>query len=103
VARAWACEQFALDEIMPLALLAGRPPRAARDPGRKVCVCMNVGANTILDAIVENKLASADAVSAATAAGSGCGSCKPEIQRLLDQAQLDPRPQIDAAAANNSR
>ena len=47
---------------------------------------MNVGANIILDAIAEKNLSSADAVTAATGAGSGCGSCKPEIQRLLEQA-----------------
>ena len=103
VARAWACEQFALDEINPLALLAGRPPRTCRDPGRKVCVCMNVGANIILDAIADKNLATADAVSAATGAGSGCGSCKPEIQRLLDQSRLEtPLRSGAAAAAANS-
>ncbi len=88
VARAWACEQFAREDARPLGLLAGRPPRACRDPGRKVCVCLNVGANTILDAITEKSLSSADAVSAATGAGSGCGSCKPEIERLLGQKRL---------------
>ncbi|WP_374545244.1 molybdopterin-dependent oxidoreductase [Rhodoblastus sp.] len=85
VARSWACEQFAQGDVNPLALLAGRPPRTCRDPGRKVCVCMNVGANTILDAIAENNLRSAGAVAEATGAGSGCGSCKPEIERLLVQ------------------
>ncbi|MGO8740174.1 molybdopterin-dependent oxidoreductase [Rhodoblastus sp.] len=88
VARAWACEQFARDDVIPLGLLAGRPPRACRDPGRKVCVCLNVGANTILDAIAEKGLSSADAVSAVTGAGSGCGSCKPEIERLLGEKRL---------------
>ena len=88
VARSWACEQFAQGEVNPLALLAGRPPRACRDPGRKVCVCMNVGANTILDAIAASNLSSADAISAATGAGAGCGSCKPEIERLLGQTRL---------------
>jgi assimilatory nitrate reductase catalytic subunit len=87
VARAWACEQFALAGADPLALLAGRPPRTCRDPGRKVCVCMNVGANTITDAIAEKNLHSAGAVVEATGAGSGCGSCKPEIERLLVQSR----------------
>ena len=86
VARAWACEQFAREDATPLALLAGRPPRAGRDPGRKICVCLNVGAKTILDAIREGKLGSADAVAQKTGAGGGCGSCKPEIERLLSQA-----------------
>jgi assimilatory nitrate reductase catalytic subunit len=85
VARSWACEQFAQDGVKPLALLAGRPPRTCRDPGRKVCVCMNVGANIILDAISEKNLGNVAAISDATGAGSGCGSCKPEIERLLGQ------------------
>ncbi len=84
VARAWACEQFAQEGATPLALLAGRPPRACRDPGKKICVCLNVGANTILDAIRDENLSSADAVAQKTGAGSGCGSCKPEIERLLE-------------------
>jgi assimilatory nitrate reductase catalytic subunit len=81
-ARAWLCEQFT-GNADPRALLAGRPPRGARDPGRKICVCMNVGANTILDAIRRGGLSTADAVGQKTNAGTGCGSCKPEIERLL--------------------
>ena len=92
-ARSWLCEQFASDEAIPLGLLAGRPPRTCRDPGRKICVCLNVGANTILDAIREKTLTNAAAVAEATGAGTGCGSCKPEIERLLNQ----PAP-----AANHS-
>ncbi|WP_294538330.1 nitrate reductase [uncultured Rhodoblastus sp.] len=82
-ARAWLCEQFARSEADPKALLAGRPPLATRDPGRKICVCLNVGAYTILDAIALKKLTSVDSVGAATGAGTGCGSCKPEIESLL--------------------
>ena len=44
---------------------------------------MNVGANTILDAIRRGGLSTADAVGQKTNAGTGCGSCKPEIERLL--------------------
>ena len=87
-ARAWLCEQFAQQGAIPLALLAGRPPRACRDPGRKICVCLNVGANIILAAIAEKNLSSAEAVGAATGAGTGCGSCKPEIERLLNDPAL---------------
>ncbi len=84
-ARAWLCEIFAQEDADPSALLAGRPPRACRDPGRKICVCLNVGANIILDAIAAKKLNSSEAVAEATGAGTGCGSCKPEIERLLGE------------------
>jgi assimilatory nitrate reductase catalytic subunit len=82
VARAWAAEQFAAN-ASPLSLLAGQPPRGARDPGRKICVCLNVGVNAILDAIREKTLTSVAQISDATGAGTGCGSCRPEIERLL--------------------
>ncbi|MCW2316510.1 assimilatory nitrate reductase catalytic subunit [Rhodoblastus acidophilus] len=85
VARAWACECFAAPSA-PLALLAGQPPRDARDPGRKICVCLNVGVNTILDAIRDKALISVEQISDATGAGTGCGSCRPEIERLLHNA-----------------
>ncbi|MCI4678967.1 nitrate reductase [Rhodoblastus acidophilus] len=102
VARSWACEEFASGDAAPLALVAGRPPRTRRDPGRKICVCLNVGANVILDAIAEKQLGSGDAISAATGAGTGCGSCRPEIQRLLDQARMETPQDNAAVAASNS-
>ncbi len=86
VARAWACERFDAGDLAPLALLAGRPPRSASDPGKKICVCLNVGANAILDAIIDKGLATIGAVSEATGAGTGCGSCRPEIEALLHAA-----------------
>jgi len=85
VARAWTCEQFAA-QATPLALIAGQPPKDARDPGRKICVCLNVGVNTILDAIRENNLIDVSQISDATGAGTGCGSCRPEIESLLHTA-----------------
>ncbi len=98
-ARAWLCEQFAAAEAEPRLLLAGRPPRLCKEPGRKICVCFNVGANTIAEAIETGGLTSADAVGKATSAGSGCGSCKPEIERLLSDAVARPAAgRLDAPA-----
>ena len=89
-ARAWLCEMFADPAADPQALLAGRPARAAKDPGQKICVCFNVGANAIRDAIASG-CCDVAAVGAATAAGTGCGSCRPEIARLLRDAEVDVR------------
>jgi assimilatory nitrate reductase catalytic subunit len=67
-------------------LLAARPPRGLADTGRNVCACFNVGEKTILDAIRTRELDSTEAVGACLKAGTGCGSCVPEIRRLLDRA-----------------
>lgn len=67
-------------------LLAARPPKgAAADSGRSVCACFNVGEKTILHAIQTRGLNSIEAVGANLKAGTGCGSCVPEIRRLLER------------------
>ena len=66
-------------------LLAGRPAQAGADAGPTVCSCFGVGRNTICAAIREQGLATTAAVTACLKAGGNCGSCLPEIGRLLGQ------------------
>ncbi len=84
-ARAWLCELFTDPSSDPATMLAGRPGAQAKDPGQKICVCFNVGVNAIRDAVARGCRDIAS-VGAATAAGTGCGSCRPEIGRLLKSA-----------------
>jgi len=59
---------------------------ATREPvrGRVVCSCNKVGEGNIADALASG-CASVDAVCAKTRAGTGCGSCKPEVALLLER------------------
>jgi assimilatory nitrate reductase catalytic subunit len=87
VARVALCDQIGqafAGTVDRYRLLAGRPGSGVRDPGPTVCACFEVGRNTILDAITQQRCASVDAVGAATRAGTNCGSCRPEIRGLLD-------------------
>ncbi len=72
-----------LDAAARTSLLAGRPPRGQSDPGETVCACFNVGLNTLVAGIREADLASAEAIGAALQAGTNCGSCIPELNRIL--------------------
>ncbi|MEM7718585.1 MAG: molybdopterin-dependent oxidoreductase [Pseudomonadota bacterium] len=65
-------------------VLAARPGSDVADPGPTVCSCMNVGQNTILSAASDhgNDL---QRVCDVTGAGVTCGSCRPEIARLIDR------------------
>jgi assimilatory nitrate reductase catalytic subunit len=83
-ARDWLAGLFAgpLDARARSALLAGRAPGAAADAGPLVCACMGVGAKAIAAAVAAGA-DTVDAVSGATGAGSNCGSCRPEIKRLI--------------------
>ena len=65
-------------------LLAARAPAGtATDGGRIVCACFSVGEKTILRGIRAQGLDSVEAVGLALKAGTNCGSCLPEIRRLV--------------------
>ena len=64
-------------------VLAGRPGSATPDRGAIVCACFGVGENEITAAITQHGCRSVDAIGAALKAGTNCGSCKPEIGKLL--------------------
>lgn len=63
-------------------LLAGRHGAGRADKGETVCACFQVGINQIRAAI-KNGCASVPAIGAALQAGTNCGSCRPEIQRII--------------------
>jgi len=82
--RDWLVDQLrTTDDASPVALLAGRPAVPQADRGAIVCVCFDVGLNTLVRAIADQSLASVEAVGAALSAGSNCGSCRPAIQKLI--------------------
>ncbi|MDP3174230.1 MAG: molybdopterin-dependent oxidoreductase [Phenylobacterium sp.] len=83
-ARGWIADRF-LDDALELgdriALLAGRSVDTV-DVGQMVCACLKVGTKTI-EAAIGAGARHLDAVGAVTGAGTNCGSCRPEIARLL--------------------
>ncbi|MEL6681632.1 MAG: molybdopterin-dependent oxidoreductase [Pseudomonadota bacterium] len=74
-------------DISPLVALAGRTPADQPDPGATVCACFNVGRNTLLAAAANGASSVAD-LGEATCAGTNCGSCKPELAALLQEASV---------------
>ena len=90
--REWLAGLFAAPEVAAqdrLTLLAGRSAAPQVDTGPMVCACLKVGARQISSAIAAGA-ASADAVGAATGAGTNCGSCRPEIARMIATRNKDP-------------
>jgi assimilatory nitrate reductase catalytic subunit len=86
--RDWLAELFAAEALTPLdraALLLGRPPGRIVEAGPMVCACRGVREARIVSAIAGGA-ADLDAVGEATGAGASCGSCRPEIARLLQAA-----------------
>jgi assimilatory nitrate reductase catalytic subunit len=89
-ARSWLASLFAKDRLPApdrLALLAGRPLRAADDAGPLVCSCFAVGRHTISRLIEKEGLRDAHQVGERLRAGTHCGSCLPEIRKLLSMSR----------------
>jgi assimilatory nitrate reductase catalytic subunit len=83
--RDWLASLFAEDEVAAndrVTLLAGRSSAPMPDTGPMVCACLKVGSKTIA-AAAQAGADTVDAVGAATGAGTNCGSCRPEIARLI--------------------
>jgi assimilatory nitrate reductase catalytic subunit len=64
------------------ALLSGRPVEPAADEGPIVCVCFQVGAARIAAAAADGNR-TVEKIGARLGAGTNCGSCIPEIRRLI--------------------
>jgi assimilatory nitrate reductase catalytic subunit len=91
-----ALELFArdrLDDSERLSFLSGRSGGSTNE-GPLVCSCFSVGQKQI-EAAIQQGCRSASDVGKATRAGSNCGSCRPEIERLIKTA-------LTAASATGS-
>ena len=89
--RTWLASLFVkpqLAEADRLGLLVGQPLERGADVGATVCSCFGVGRNTICTAIREQGLTTTAQVTACLKAGRNCGSCVPEIKRLLTQMRV---------------
>ncbi|WP_349432158.1 molybdopterin-dependent oxidoreductase [Methylomarinum sp. Ch1-1] len=75
--------QGRLSQAERLSLLSAKPPKGQADVGRTVCACFNIGEQTLIDTIEKKKLTDVDAIGRCLGAGTGCGSCLPELKALL--------------------
>ena len=64
------------------ALLSGKPDDS-QNQGKLVCACKQVGYNTLCRAIQEKGIDTVEALSVETTAGTGCGSCLPELEQII--------------------
>jgi assimilatory nitrate reductase catalytic subunit len=95
--RDWLAELFVAASLSPqdrIALLIGRAPGRLVETAPMVCACMGVRASRIA-AAAQAGAATVDAIVEATGAGSNCGSCRPEIARILASANT---PEVRHAA-----
>lgn len=90
-ARAWLASLFEkdrLDDDDRASLLLGQPAAKGEDTGPTVCSCFGVGRNTICSAIREKGLKSAAEITSCLKAGGNCGSCVPELKKLIVETEM---------------
>jgi assimilatory nitrate reductase catalytic subunit len=83
--RDWLATLFEADALEPqqrAALLVGRRPGAAAALAPLICTCLNVRTDAIAKAL-QAGAETVDAIGEATGAGTNCGSCRPELRRLV--------------------
>jgi assimilatory nitrate reductase catalytic subunit len=83
--RSWLASLFAstrLSAAERAGLLAGVPADPAADTGPTVCACFGVGRNSI-DAAIAQGCEDPAAIGRCLKAGTNCGSCVPELRRMI--------------------
>jgi assimilatory nitrate reductase catalytic subunit len=77
----------ALSEDQRRMLLSGKSVDGLASAGPVVCACFGVGRTTICDAIAGGARSAAE-IGVRSKAGTNCGSCIPELKRLIAQADV---------------
>jgi assimilatory nitrate reductase catalytic subunit len=98
---AWGLELLAQERIDAATrrfILAGRSPGRSESGGPVICACFGVR-HAQIKAAVSRGSASVEAVGRALRAGTNCGSCKPEIRRIVEASPIKLiRPELAEAA-----
>ena len=76
-----------LGEAQRRAVLSGKSTDGIADPGPVVCACFGVGLNVIRAAIADGA-ANTDEIGKALRAGTNCGSCLPELKRIVSDGRV---------------
>lgn len=91
VSRHWAAQQLQpvyKSGMQKQRLLAGRPGTDLPDHGAIICSCFSIGINQITKAAQEG-CTTVGAIGDRLKAGTNCGSCRTEIQKLLNTKTLE--------------
>ncbi|BBF71229.1 hypothetical protein SBA_ch1_34290 [Sphingomonas bisphenolicum] len=83
--RDWLIRQLEAEGVGG-SVLAARGPGSQPDKGATICVCFDIGLNQIVAAIREQALVDVPAIGKALGAGTNCGSCRPALANILNQA-----------------
>jgi assimilatory nitrate reductase catalytic subunit len=70
-------------ETQRRSMLSGKSTEGLADPGPVICACFGVGLNAIRAAIASGAATTVEGIGTALRAGTNCGSCLPELKRIV--------------------
>jgi assimilatory nitrate reductase catalytic subunit len=79
---------LALPQLAPTErrmLLSGRSADGLVETGPVICACFGVGLSVIREAIASKAATNVEAIGKALRAGTNCGSCLPELKRIVHE------------------
>ena len=79
-------EAGALSDTQRRILPSGRAADGLAEIGPVVCACFGVGLNVIREAVASKHATDVEAIGKALRAGTNCGSCLPELKRIVHDA-----------------
>ena len=94
LAEAWRLER--LDGTARRFLLAARSASADFDASPTICACFGVKSRAILSAIKDGAC-STEEIGARLNAGTDCGSCLPELSRMIAAAAAQAQDKVDGS------
>jgi assimilatory nitrate reductase catalytic subunit len=78
-------EAEAIADMQRRMLLSGRAADGLAETGPVICACFGVGLSVIREAIASKTATNVEAIGKALRAGTNCGSCLPELKRIVHE------------------
>ena len=76
-------ESESMGDAQRRAILSGKSTDGLADPGPVICACFGVGLNVIRTALADGVAGNVEEIGKALRAGTNCGSCLPELKRIV--------------------
>ena len=78
-------ESDTIADLQRRMLLSGRAADGLAEIGPVICACFGVGLNVIREVIASKSATNVEAIGKALRAGTNCGSCLPELKRIVHE------------------
>ncbi|MDG2031734.1 MAG: (2Fe-2S)-binding protein [Phycisphaerales bacterium] len=67
------------------------------DPDRNICLCFHVSQRKVVNYLRREKPKVASQLSECLGAGTGCGWCRPTLEKLWEQLDKGQEPELDVS------